>query len=430
MRKPTKKRLAVRLLKVVFSLYLGITVFITLMQMFNEYKQAQNHVENILITAQEIFSESLTNAAWTFDSTQLKANLEGILKMPSVVGIKIDALDKPPDWKQPFPIRMGLTVDNEQNSKSTLQLITHSFQLKKNDILLGDVTLYSSHVVVFDAVKYQFLSIIVAAVVKTIVLWLLFIWAFNQFLGRKLALFCSTMDNADLDNPATTCLTLQTDDVDELCRIESAFNQLLKRLLEKKQALDTLNATLEQKVMLRTQELEQVNAKLTQLSITDSLTGLANRRHFDTVLREECNRTKRSQQPLALMMIDVDWFKKYNDYYGHQAGDDCLVSVAKVLKIHAHRSSDLVARYGGEEFVFITPATDQVGALALATEICTYLLRQQLPHKLSQFGVITVSIGIAVFVANDTSDSLLKKADNALYCAKRQGRNQAVVSDR
>ena len=436
MRSKLKKRLAVHLLNVVFSIYLLITVLITLTQMGSEYRRVQDHVETALTTTEAIFSESLTTAAWTFDTPQLDANLEGMLKIPAIVGIKIDGMDKPPDWKKQFPIRLGIILDDEQRvipmnqaqDQPYLHLIAHRFQLKKNDILLGEVTLYSSNFVIFNFIKYSFLLIVIGAVVKTIVLWLLFMWAFNCFLGKKLAVFCQTMEDADIDNPKTLLLTLQTDNIDELCRIEQAFNSLLKRVIEKKQALDELNATLEQKVALRTEQLQQLNAVLTQLSITDGLTDLANRRYFDEALMNECQRAARTNQPLALMMIDVDLFKKYNDHYGHQAGDDCLVSVAEALKSYARRASDLVARYGGEEFAFIAPATNEASAVHLAQTICTALASQQLPHELSPLGIVTISIGVAVFVST-TPEQLIKKADEALYCAKFQGRNQVVLSE-
>lgn len=433
--------LAVYLLRVVFSIYLGITVLITLVQMISEYQREHEHVKTALAVTQAIFSESLTAAAWTFDSPVFSANLDGILKVPAIVGVKIDQMDKPPDWKKPFPIRLGTTADDNQpvisiaqflfnwKAKSYLQLIPYKFQLEKNGMVLGNVTFYSSHAFIFNAVKYNFFTIIVAAIIKTIVLWLLFIWAFNRFLGRKLAVFCQTMDNADIDSPETTFVKLQTDQIDELCHIEHAYNQLFKRFIEKNQALHELNDTLEQKVMLRTAELEQLNTKLTQLSITDALTGLVNRRYFDEVLAKECSRAARTQQPLVLMMIDVDLFKNYNDHYGHQAGDECLLRVAEVFKTHAHRISDLAARYGGEEFAFVAPNTDRVSALVLAAGLCKALENQRITHELSPFGMVTVSIGIGVFVVDDTPGSLLKKADDALYKAKKQGRNTVSFSD-
>ena len=431
-----RKRLAVRLLNIVFSIYLIITLIITLTQMFNEYFREQNNVRKTLATAETIFSESLTTAIWNFDGIQLNASLDGILKMPKVIGIKINQMDKPSDWNKPFPIRLG-TILNEQGKieanntiiseqQPYLQLITHNFQLKKDNLLLGDITFYSSNAVVFDGVKYSFLAIIIAAIIKTVILWLLFIWAFNLFLGKKLNLFCQTMDNADIDNPETTYLNLKTDGIEELCRIEYAFNNLLKRVLDKKQKLDELNETLEQKVIERTKALELANAKLLELSITDSLTGLANRRYFDEVLIQECQRATRTEQPLALLMLDVDYFKQYNDHYGHQIGDECLIDVADVLKTQAHRVSDLAARYGGEEFGFIAPATDEQAAIRLGNRICIELTDKKIPHELSQFNIVTISIGAAIYTTGENPEALIKKADKALYSAKQQGRNRVV----
>ena len=431
-----KKRLAVHLLNIVFSIYLVITVLITLTQMFNEYLREQNNVRKTLATAEAIFSESLMTAIWNFDGMQLNASLDGILKMPKVVGVKIDQLDKPSDWPKPFPIRLGMVLDENNEiklngeipiqDKPYLQLIPHSFQLRKDNLLLGDITFYSSNKVVFDGVKYNFLAIIIAAVVKTIILWLLFIWAFNLFLGKKLNVFCETMDHADIDNPETTFLNLKTDNIEELCRIELAFNDLFKRVLDRKQKLDELNETLEQKVTERTKALELVNAKLLELSTRDGLTGLANRRYFDEILTKECQRAARSGHPLTLLMMDVDEFKKYNDCYGHQKGDDCLINVAAILKSHIHRAGDLAARYGGEEFVFIAPATDEQAAIRLGNRICVELANKQLPHQLSPFEVVTISVGAATYIAGESPEELIKKADKALYCAKQQGRNRIV----
>jgi len=128
-------------------------------------------------------------------------------------------------------------------------------------------------------------------------------------------------------------------------------------------------------------------------------------------------------------MIDVDWFKKYNDHYGHQGGDDCLRQVANVLSNAAKRDSDFVARYGGEEFAVILPMTQVENALELAKNICIALSDLALPHALSEFGHVTLSVGVAVSCPkqNSTPENLLFKADKALYAAKEQGRNRAVL---
>lgn len=187
---------------------------------------------------------------------------------------------------------------------------------------------------------------------------------------------------------------------------------------------------LEARVAARTDELQLLNRKLEALSTTDGLTGIANRRRFDEVLKKEWSRAERQSQPLALAMIDVDWFKNYNDHYGHQSGDQCLSIVAEVLAANICRTGDLVARYGGEEFAFIAPSTDGVMALDMARKVCAALQSLALPHLMSGYGWVTVSIGVAAIVPQEglAPDILLKAADEALYCAKEQGRNRAVLA--
>ncbi|MBV8635024.1 MAG: diguanylate cyclase, partial [Burkholderiaceae bacterium] len=180
------------------------------------------------------------------------------------------------------------------------------------------------------------------------------------------------------------------------------------------------------------EELELGNRQLELLSTTDGLTGIANRRRFDDVLATEWRRAARQSQPLALAMIDVDLFKKYNDHYGHQDGDECLRQVASVLKRRICRAGDLVARYGGEEFVFLCPATTAETVLALAEAFRAELEKLALPHEQSPFGVVTVSIGVAAMVPDNAEQAncfLLRLADEALYLAKRDGRNRVALGE-
>ena len=176
-------------------------------------------------------------------------------------------------------------------------------------------------------------------------------------------------------------------------------------------------------------ELKYAREKLTKLASTDGLTGIANRRYFDDQLAHEWTRARRLNQTLAIAMIDVDWFKKYNDHYGHQGGDDCLRQVANALSNVAKRDSDFVARYGGEEFAIILPMTQAENALELAKNSCLALSNLELPHALSDFGHVTLSVGVAVGCPkqNTTPHNLLVNADKALYTAKEKGRNRAVL---
>jgi diguanylate cyclase (GGDEF)-like protein len=179
----------------------------------------------------------------------------------------------------------------------------------------------------------------------------------------------------------------------------------------------------------RNQELQVLNEKLEALAMVDGLTGIANRRQFDQTLTKEWARIQRLEQPLAVLMLDVDWFKAYNDNYGHQAGDACLRAVAQAMA-GLCRSSDLVARYGGEEFVLIAPAIDNANALVLAQRACEAVQALALEHANTGPGVITISAGVAVAVPgpSTSAQALLQAADAALYQAKAQGRNCAVLA--
>ena len=189
-------------------------------------------------------------------------------------------------------------------------------------------------------------------------------------------------------------------------------------------------AELEQLVAARTTELEESNRKLAALSTTDGLTGVSNRRGFDLALEAEWRRAARTGQALALSMLDVDHFKKYNDRYGHLAGDATLREVAELITTHGRRTSDLVARYGGEEFALLAAATDTADAFGVAEEICAELTRRRLPHQDSPFGIVTISVGVAVIVPTEGSspEMLVQMADRALYRAKEKGRNMALLA--
>jgi diguanylate cyclase (GGDEF)-like protein len=211
---------------------------------------------------------------------------------------------------------------------------------------------------------------------------------------------------------------------------EIAQQQAQKAQQEREDAFKAHERELEDRVTQRTQELEAANQKLETLSTTDGLTGIANRRRFDKALTTEWSRAARSGQALALAMIDVDRFKKYNDHYGHQAGDDCLRKVASVLAQVVSRQTDIVARYGGEEFAFIAPATHATEAVRLAQNVCNVMLDMEMPHAASEFGCVTISVGVAVMVPGTGQDAqaLIKAADDALYQAKNQGRNRVVLA--
>ncbi len=174
------------------------------------------------------------------------------------------------------------------------------------------------------------------------------------------------------------------------------------------------------------ERLNGVNQELQRLSMTDGLTGIANRRLFDESLDREWRRCRRLKKPLSIILFDVDFFKKYNDRYGHQTGDECLRLVAKEVSRTASRPGDMAARYGGEEFVLILAETDQEGARWVADRIRQNLSALRIPHDGSDYKHVTISCGVVSVVPGEelSAEKLVKSADIALYIAKEQGRNR------
>lgn len=203
---------------------------------------------------------------------------------------------------------------------------------------------------------------------------------------------------------------------DEIGDLGGAFNSFMR---ERKDAEAELNAA--------RANLETMNKALGRLALEDELTGLANRRQFDLSLQEEFGRAMRSSQALAVVMIDVDRFKQYNDLYGHLAGDHCLRKVGSIIKSQQARPGDVIARYGGEEVAILLPDTDVPGAMAVAERVRLAVRRLGLRHEGNEAGMVTISAGVAAVVpvcGVDMPDQLMRAADKALYQAKAAGRDR------
>jgi diguanylate cyclase (GGDEF)-like protein len=185
-------------------------------------------------------------------------------------------------------------------------------------------------------------------------------------------------------------------------------------------------------VRLQTRQYLVVRAKneeIRRLAITDALTLLPNRRAFETALAEQCRSCAASRSPLAAVMVDVDHFKMFNDFYGHPAGDECLRAVARLLRAAAKRAGDMAARYGGEEFVLLLPNADLAGAILVAEEVRAAVREMNMPHaKSPTSAIVTLSIGVAAWVPGSAADAerLICAADKALYLAKNCGRDRVM----
>ncbi|MGE5386561.1 MAG: diguanylate cyclase domain-containing protein [Betaproteobacteria bacterium] len=179
-------------------------------------------------------------------------------------------------------------------------------------------------------------------------------------------------------------------------------------------------------LLVMTRQLDAANQELVRLSSSDGLTGIPNRRYFDETLNREWRRSRRNSSALALIMCDVDHFKRFNDLYGHQTGDECLRRVARVLTQASDRGGDIPARYGGEEFSVILPDTSIDGAGIVAEKAREAVIALDIPHAQSPYGVVTISLGVASLIPDETGapETLILAADQALYQAKHEGRNR------
>jgi len=218
---------------------------------------------------------------------------------------------------------------------------------------------------------------------------------------------------------------------DELGRLASAvrqFHYVAKEASARNSQLESSKQRTEealQELTVKAKALESANTELTELSVSDALTGLANRRRFDDVLETQWQRALQNSDSIAVLMIDVDRFKEYNDHYGHQDGDSCLQLIASTLKHHINRSSDILARYGGEEFSIVLPSCKLADACRIAEQVRHSIEALNISHEDSPTGNVTVSVGVATVTPDpeESADLLLRQADSALYQAKRAGRN-------
>ncbi|MBW4458733.1 MAG: diguanylate cyclase [Nodosilinea sp. WJT8-NPBG4] len=239
---------------------------------------------------------------------------------------------------------------------------------------------------------------------------------------------------------------------DEIAQLSRSVAQLFVNLEQQTTLLQQFNADLEAQVAARTDTLKQLNQQLQgeidvrrqaelalqsanqelqRLTLVDGLTTIANRRHFDQYLEQEWRRAVREHQPFSLILLDIDYFKLYNDHYGHQAGDVCLRLVAQTIVQTIHRGTDLAARYGGEEFAVVLPNTDAQGALYLAETLRQAVKALHMPHAKSNVSPwITLSLGVATCQPSAILNpiNLITAADARLYQAKQQGRDRIVAN--
>jgi diguanylate cyclase (GGDEF)-like protein len=220
-------------------------------------------------------------------------------------------------------------------------------------------------------------------------------------------------------------------EIKERIQAEQKLNMLVTAVTQQRQDLEILVKTItEHSDDIDLEWLERYN-QAEELSRIDSLTRIPNRRGFDAAIEREWRRCARQRRSVSVLMCDVDWFKGYNDHYGHQAGDECLAVVGHEVESVCRRPSDVPARYGGEEFAVLLPETGLEGALIVAQDLCAALKRRAVPHASSPLGRVSLSVGVASRISSPDASpwDLVSEADRRLYAAKRMGRDAVVHID-
>ncbi|MCB9494051.1 MAG: diguanylate cyclase [Desulfobacteraceae bacterium] len=451
-----KNSITLKMLKLIFSIYVLVASSTTIIQMGVEYYSAKKNLKAELEGYTKMFSLDLAAALWDFDREAIQRISSGIMEVPVINGVAV--LDLENNGKKVI-YSAGCLSENstlkEKPNKPEKELISFSLEndayefpieyfLLNNTIKVGTIILHSDTGIIFKRLKPGFTTLIINSIIKSLALFIIFLTVGKILLTKPLSIIVASLNKLDFqDLDKYRPINIKSDYDNEFKLIEKAFNSMIERLFKSKSRLISLqneliksNELLEIKIAERTKELSQKNKLLDELSKTDPLTSVANRRFFNEILEQEYRRLGRVSTHLSLIICDIDYFKTYNDLYGHQAGDKCLKAVADQLKAKVKRKNDCVARYGGEEFAIVLPDTNLESAVKLAEKIrkeVEYLgIKHEKPDNLSQ--VVTISMGVACStIALDEKEccfsELIERADKSLYRAKELGRNRVEFAD-
>lgn len=383
----------------------------------------------------QIYQRTLSKSIWDMDRESLEAHVSSVANVASVgqIEVTLKSANRTPEVLR--NTRAGWEPST-QIPVLRVQLDYEPFAGGRE--VIGELALYGDERVLWMRLRAEVAAIVVTQVVQSLLLASLIMLMFNKLVTvhvRRIAQHLGGLTPANLAQKLK--LERNTTRHDELSQLVTGVNQLqgnLSSYLEQQQRYEqellVHRDNLAQLVKERTTELEAANARLDSLARTDTLTGLANRRQFDEVKQLEFHRALRYGHPLSLLVCDIDHFKRYNDAYGHAAGDQCLRLVAQALRDGCARATDLVARLGGEEFAILLPATDASHAAQIADRLRLAVARLDIEHKDSVTAQhVTISLGLAQLDPGRTHtfDDLFEHADAALYEAKATGRNRCVV---
>ncbi|MGN8273674.1 GGDEF domain-containing protein [Pseudomonas sp. SMN5] len=382
----------------------------------------------------QVFQNTLAHAIWEMDRESLNQQITSVASAAPVGRVVLNIL-RP--GQLPEVIELNRYPAGQSSDAPVLhrQLVAQPYAGAHEKV--GELIIEGDNQLLWERLWGEARSIVITQVIQSLLLAGLVMTMFNRLVTVHVVHIAHHLGQL-APHTLSRHLKLQRAAYrqDELSLLESQVNELqdnlnahLARQHSDELALAASRDQLAELVEARTAELKAANQSLEALSRHDALTGLANRRYFDELKEIEFRRAIRHKTPLAVLMCDVDFFKIYNDTYGHIQGDECLKQIAETLRSVFGRSGEVTARIGGEEFVVVLPNVDAEQAYEAAQRVRASLAERELPHSGSQISpFVTLSIGVAELDpdAMDHFDQLLQRADQALYRAKHQGRNRVA----
>jgi diguanylate cyclase (GGDEF)-like protein len=398
-----------------------------------ENNLAEMNSELLLIN--QVFQNTLSHAIWEMDRESLGKQLASVSKAAPVGRVVLNIL-RPGQSPEIIEFNRYAVVTSGEVPVLHRQLVAQPYA-GANEVV-GELTIEGDTGLLWERLWGEVRSIVITQVIQSLLLAGLIMTMFNRLVTVHVVHIARHLGEL-APQTLKRHLKLQRSvrRQDELSLLESQVNELqdnlhthLERQRSDELAIAASRDQLAELVEARTAELKDANQSLEALSRHDALTGLANRRYFDELKEVEFRRAIRHRTPLSVLMCDVDFFKVYNDTYGHMMGDQCLKQIAETLRGVFGRSGELTARVGGEEFVVVLPNIDVKQAYEAAQRLLASLTERELPHSGSGVSpFVTLSIGVAELDPEtmDHFDQLLQCADQALYRAKHQGRNRVVL---
>ncbi len=388
-----------------------------------------------LVLIDQVFQNTLSHAIWEMDRESLNKQLASVASAAPVGRVVLN-IPRPGQSAEVIELKRYADTASDKAPVLHRQLVAQPYAGAHE--IVGELTIEGDANLLRERLWGEARGIVITQVIQSLLLAGLIMTMFNRLVTVHvvhIARHLGELAPQSLGNHLR--LQRSTRRQDELSLLESQVNELqdnlhahLERQRSDELAIASSRDHLAELVEARTAQLKAANQSLEALSRHDALTGLANRRYFDELKDVEFRRAMRHKTPLAVLMCDVDFFKFYNDTYGHMLGDECLKQVAETLRGVFGRSGELAARIGGEEFVVVLPNINAEQAVNAAQRLRSSLAARELPHSGSTVSpFVTLSIGVAELDPQtmDHFDQLLQRADQALYRAKSQGRNRVAL---